>query len=68
MEVSMDIEEMMIDFILNKATKEQRDEFFGFSEYELTKECCEDNLFQMPDNVFDELVRKFGLPTDGVKL
>ncbi len=26
----MDIEEMVIDFILNKATKEQQDEFFGY--------------------------------------
>lgn len=57
----MGIEEIMIDFILNKATKEQRDEFFGFSEYELTKECCEDNLSQMPDDVFDELVRKYDI-------
>lgn len=28
----------------------------------------EDNLSQMPDDVFDELVKEFGLPTDGVKL
>lgn len=25
-------------------------------------------LRQMPDDVFDELVKEFGLPTDGVKL
>lgn len=28
----------------------------------------EDNLSQMPDDVFDELVKEFELPTDGVKL
>lgn len=27
-----------------------------------------DNLSQMPDGVFDELAKEFGLPTDGVKL
>lgn len=64
----MDIEEMMIDFLLNKANDEQIEEFFGYAPHEFSREDIEDNLSQMPDNVFDELVKEFGLPTDGVKL
>lgn len=36
--------------------------------HDFSKEDIEDNLSQMPDDVFDELVKEFGLPTDGVKL
>lgn len=65
----MDLEEMMIDYVLNHATQKEVEEFFGYADYgECTREACEDNLSQMPDEVFDELVENFGLPTDGVKL
>ena len=49
----MDIEEMMIDYIMNKATQER---------------ACRDNLSQMPDEEFDMFVKKFNIPHDGVKL
>lgn len=64
----MDIEEMIIDFLLNKANDEQIEEFFGYAPHGFSREDIEDNLSQMPDDVFDELVKEFGLPTDGVKL
>lgn len=64
----MDIEEMMIDFVLHKATDEQIDQFFGYAQHGFSMEEIEDNLSQMPDDVFDELVEEFGLPTDGVKI
>lgn len=65
----MDIEEMMIDYIMTKATQEEVKEFFGYADYEVcTRETCEDNLAQMPDEEFDMFVKKFGFPTDGVKL
>lgn len=64
----MDIEEMMIDFLLNKANDEQIEEFFGYAPHGFTREDIEDNLSQMPDDVFDELAKEFGLPTDGIKL
>lgn len=64
----MDIEEMMIDFILHKANDKQIIQFFGYSPFDFNREEIEDNLSQMPDDVFDELVKEFGLPTDGVKL
>ena len=31
--ISMDIEEMMIDYIMNKATQEEVEEFFGHTAY-----------------------------------
>lgn len=64
----MDIEEMMMDFILHKANDEQIEQFFGYVEHGFSKDDIEDNLSQMPDDVFDEFVKEFGLPTDGVKL
>ena len=64
----MDIEEIMIEFLLHKANDEQIEEFFGYAPHEFSREEIEDNLRQMPDDVFDELVKEFGLPTDGVKL
>ena len=65
----MDIEEMMIDYIMNDATQEEVEEFFGYADYGIcTREECENNLAQMPDEEFDMFVEKFGLPTDGVKL
>lgn len=64
----MDIEEMMIEFLLHEATDEQIEEFFGYASHGFSKEEIEDNLSQMPDDVFDELVSEFGLPMDGVKL
>ena len=64
----MDIEEMMMEFILHKANDEQIEQFFGYVKHGFSNEDIEDNMSQMPDDVFDELVKKFGLPTDGVKL
>lgn len=64
----MDIEEMMTDFILHKANDDQIEQFFGYAPHGFSRGDIEDNLSQMPDDVFDELVTKFGLPTDGVKL
>ena len=64
----MDIEEMMIDFLLNKANDKQIEQFFGYAKHDFGKENIEDNLSQIPDDVFDELVKEFELPTDGVKL
>ena len=65
----MDIEEMMIDYIMNNATQEEVEEFFGYAAYGVcTIEECENNLAQMPDEEFDMFVEKFGIPTDGIKL
>lgn len=64
----MDIEEMMIDFLLHRANDEQIEEFFGCAPHGFSREDIKDNLSQMPDGVFDELAKEFGLPTDGVKL
>lgn len=64
----MDIEEMMIDFLLHEANDEQIEEFFGYAPHGFSRGDIEDNLSQIPDDVFDELVKEFELPTDGVKL
>lgn len=64
----MDIEEVMIDFLLHEAIDEQIEEFFGYAPHGFSKEDIEDKLSQMPDDVFDDLVKEFGLPMDGVKL
>jgi len=64
----MDIEEIMSDLILHKANDEQIEQFFGYAKHDFNKKDIEDNLSQMPDDVFDELVKEFELPTDGVKL
>ena len=65
----MDIEEMMIDYIMNHATHEEIKEFFGHADYGIcTKESCEENISQMPDEEFDMFVKKFKLPMDGIKL
>lgn len=65
----MDIEEMMIDYILNRATPGEVEEFFGYADYGVcTRETCEENISQMPDEEFDMFVKKFHLPMDGVKL
>lgn len=48
----MDIEEMMIDYIMNHASND----------------ACRDNLSQMPDEEFDMFVKKFNIPHDVVKL
>lgn len=66
--INIDIEEMMIDFLLNKANDEQIEEFFGYAPHGFRREDIKDNLSQMPDDVFDELAKEFGLPTDGIKL
>lgn len=64
----MDMEEKMINYIMNKATREEEEEFFGYClPYIITEEECKDNLAQMPDDVFDELIHKFGLDTDSIK-
>lgn len=63
----MDVEEIMIDFLLNKANDEQIEEFFGYAPHGFSKEDIEDNLIQMPDDVFDELIKEFRLPTDRIK-
>ena len=56
-------EEMMIDYIMNKATQEEVEEFFGHTAYGVcTREACENNLAQMPFEEFDMFVKKFGLP------
>lgn len=68
-ESNMDIEEMMIDYIMNEATQEEVEEFFGYAAYgTCTREECKNNLAQMPEEEFDMLIEKFGLPADGVKL
>lgn len=36
--------------------------------YGTIREECENNLAQMPEEEFDMLIEKFGLPADGVKL
>ena len=64
----MDIEEMMIYFLLHEANNEQIEGFFGYAPHGFNREEIEDVLSQMPDDVFDELVNEFGLPTNGVKL
>lgn len=56
--IKMDIEEMMIDFLLNKANEEQIEEFFGYAPHGFSREDIEDNLGQMPDDVFDELIEE----------
>ena len=56
--IKMDIEEMMIDFLLNKANEEQIEEFFGYAPHGFSREDIEDNLGQMTDDVFDELVEE----------
>ena len=53
----MDIEEMMIDFLLHRANDEQIEEFFGYAPHGFSREDIKDNLSQMPDGVFDELER-----------
>ena len=63
-----DKSQTMIDFLLKKANNEQIEEFFGYAPHGFSREDIEDNLSQMPDDVFDELVNEFGLPMDGVKL
>ena len=59
---------MMIDFLLHEANDEQIEEFFGYAPHGFSRGDIEDNLSQMPDDVFGELVKEFGPPTDGVKL
>lgn len=59
---------MMIEFLLHEATDEQIEDFFGYAPHGFNREEIEDNLSRMPDDVFDELVKEFGLPTDGIKL
>ena len=56
--IKMDIEEIMIDFLLNKANEEQIEEFFGYAPHGFSREDIEDNLGQMPDDVFDELIEE----------
>lgn len=43
----MDIEEIMMDFILHKANDEQIKQFFGYAEHGFSKDDLEDNLSQM---------------------
>lgn len=58
----MDVEEIMIDFLLNKANDEQIEQFFGYAPHGFSREDIEDNLSQMPDDVFDELVKNLDFP------
>lgn len=58
----------MIDFLLHDATDEQIERFFGYAPHGFSREDIEDNMSQMPDDVFDELVNEFELPTDGIEL
>ena len=56
----MDIEEMMIDYVMDNATQEEIEEFFGYAAYGVcTRAECENNLSQMPDEEFDMFVKKF---------
>lgn len=54
----MDMKETMIDFLLHKANDEQIEEFFGYAPHRFNREDIEDVLCQMPDDVFDELVKE----------
>ena len=54
---------------MNNATQEEIEEFFGYAAYGVcTRAECENNLSQMPDEEFDMFVKKFNIPTDGIKL
>ena len=50
----MDVEEIMIDFLLNKANDEQIEQFFGYAPHGFSREDIED--------VFDELVKNLDFP------
>lgn len=41
----MDIEEMMIDYVLNKANGKQIEEFFGYAPHGFSREDIEDKRF-----------------------
>ena len=47
----MEIEEIMIYYYMNKASRNEQEEFFGYVSNlgTVTREMCEDNLAQMPD-------------------
>ena len=38
-EVPMDLEEMMIDYVLNRATQEEVEEFFGYAPHGFSRDC-----------------------------
>ena len=61
-----DIEEMLADFIVNEASKTQKQLFFGYSNPFPTEKDCIEIIEQMPDEEFDELIRLFGIPTDSL--
>lgn len=52
------MKETMIDFLLHKANDEQIEEFFGYTPHGFNREDIEDVLCQMPDDVFDKLVKE----------
>lgn len=64
----MDIEEMMIDYILYDAEDNEREVFFGTKNYTLTKNSCREVLNQMLDEEFDRLVELFGFNIDSLKM
>ena len=57
----MKIEEIMIDYYTNKATKREQEDFFGHVSNlgTVTREMCEDNLAQMPDEELIKFLDKF---------
>ena len=58
----MDVEDMMIDYIMNNATREETQEFFGYMcPKRLTIEECRDTIAQMPDEEFDMFTKKFNI-------
>ena len=62
----MNIEEIMIDYYTNKATRNEQEDFFGYvSNLEIaTREMCEGNLIQMPDEELIKFLDKFGYTMD----
>lgn len=62
----MEIEEIMIDYYTNKATRSEQEDFFGHVSNLgiVTREMCEDNLAQMPDEELIKFLNKFGHTMD----
>lgn len=62
----MEIEKMIIDYYTNKATRSEQEEFFGYASNLgiVTREMCEDNLTQMPDEELIKILDKFGYTID----
>ena len=62
----MNIEEIIIDYYTNKATRSEQEEFFRYTSNlgVVTREMCEDNLAQMPDEELIKFLDKFGYTMD----